>query len=75
MADAFGAKGVFVETADQLERAMQEATAVLPLKPTIINCMISRTATRGKRKVALFLCSISPVAVAAAPPYAKTGKL
>lgn len=60
MAEAFGAKGVFVETADALEEAMKAATAIKPFKPTVINVVISVQATRGK---------------AAAPPFAKVGKL
>lgn len=60
MGQAFGAKGIFVKTADGLEKAIKEATATRPFKPTVINCMISVTASRGKP---------------AAPPFAKTGKL
>ena len=48
--EAFGAKGVFVQTADELEKAMKEATKIVPFQPTVINCMISTSASRGKRK-------------------------
>jgi len=60
IAEALGAKGVFVQTADELESAVAAAVAIKPFKPTLINCMISTTASRGK---------------AAAPPFARVGKL
>lgn len=56
-AEAFGAKGVFCTTADELEEAFKNAMAVKPFKPTLINCMISTTVSRAK---------------AAAPPFAKS---
>jgi len=59
-ATAMGATGVFVDNADDLERAFKAAVSTKPFKPTIINCMISTTASRGKP---------------AAPPFAKVGKL
>ena len=59
-ATALGAKGVYVDTADALESAVKEAMSVRPFKFTLINCMISTTASRGK---------------AAAPPFAAVGKL
>lgn len=60
LATAFGGEGILVKTADELEEAVSRAVAQKPWKPTIINCMISTTASRGK---------------AAAPPFAKVGKL
>eukprot|EP00924_Labyrinthula_sp_SR-Ha-C_P009382 augustus_masked-scaffold_2-processed-gene-22.47-mRNA-1 protein AED:0.07 eAED:0.07 QI:0/-1/0/1/-1/1/1/0/579 len=48
IAEAFGAVGKFVSTADDLEVAVKEALSFRPFKPTIINCMISSTTTRGK---------------------------
>merc|ERR1712194_136590 len=41
MATAFGATGVFCQTADELEAAFTKAMATKPFKPTVINCMIS----------------------------------
>mmetsp|Transcript_11021 Transcript_11021/g.20567 ORF Transcript_11021/g.20567 Transcript_11021/m.20567 type:complete len:580 (-) Transcript_11021:29-1768(-) len=60
MAEGLGAKGVFVETADALEDAIKAATSVKPFKPTLINAMISTTASRGKES---------------APPYAAVSML
>lgn len=60
IAIALGADGYFVETADDLEKIMKKVTKTVPFKPTVINCMISTTAMRGKP---------------AAPPFAKIGKL
>jgi 2-hydroxyacyl-CoA lyase 1 len=60
IAEALGATGVFVTTADELQEAVAKATAKKPFEPTVINCMISTTASRGK---------------AAAPPFAAVGKL
>lgn len=60
LAEAFGVKGVCVSTASELEVAYEQAVAVKPFLPTIINCFISTTASRGK---------------AAAPPFAPIGKL
>lgn len=60
MAESFGCKGVFVSTADELQSAFSAAVAKKPFEPTVINCMISTTASRGK---------------AAAPPFAAVGKL
>jgi len=56
MAQALGATGVFVATADELEAAFSRAVSARPFKPTLINCMISTTASRAKE---------------AAPPFAK----
>jgi len=56
MAQALGATGIFVTTADELEEAFVKAMATKPFKPTLINCMISTTASRAKE---------------AAPPFAK----
>ena len=47
---ALGAQGYFVKTPDELEDAMKKATQIKPFQPAIINCMISTTASRGKRK-------------------------
>merc|ERR1712217_762312 len=55
-AAALGAASHFVTTPEQLEDAFKSAVAVRPFKPTLINCMISTTASRGK---------------AAAPPFAR----
>lgn len=60
IAEALGATGAFVTTADELQEAVAKATAKTPFEPTVINCMISTTASRGK---------------AAAPPFAAVGKL
>lgn len=60
IAQALGAKGIFVKTAEELAAAMKEVTSTKPFKPAVINCMISTTAMRGKP---------------AAPPFAKIGKL
>jgi len=59
-ATAMGATGVYVDNADDLEMAFKKAVSTVPFKPTIINCMISTTTSRGK---------------SAAPPFAKVGKL
>lgn len=56
MAQALGATGVFVTTADDLEEAFTRAVATKPFKPTLINCMIDTTVSRAKE---------------AAPPFAK----
>lgn len=48
IATALGATGVFVDTPQALEKAVSAAVANVPFKPTIINCMISTTASRGK---------------------------
>lgn len=48
IATALGATGVFVDTPDALQKAMASAVANVPFKPTIINCMISTYASRGK---------------------------
>jgi len=49
MADAMtDCKGVFVDTADALEQAFKEAVSRRPFAPTLINCMISPLAARGK---------------------------
>lgn len=60
MASGFGAKGVLVETADALEEAIRAATSIKPFRPTLINAIISVSASRGK---------------ASPPPFAKVGKL
>lgn len=56
LAQAMGATGVFCTTADELEEAFSKAVSTKPFKPTLINCMISTTASRAKE---------------AAPPFAK----
>ena len=48
IATALGATGVFVDTADDLEREFVKAASIRPFKPTIINCMINVRAGRGK---------------------------
>jgi 2-hydroxyacyl-CoA lyase 1 len=57
IAEAFGAKGVFCTTADELEAAFMQAVAIKPFKPTLINCMINTSVSRAKE---------------AAPPFAKS---
>ena len=52
IADAFGGTGVFVDDAASLENAFARAVSFRPFKPTIINCMISTTAGRGKKPTA-----------------------
>ncbi len=49
VANAFGATGVYVDTADGLEDAIRKAMSVRPFVPQIINCQISTTASRGKK--------------------------
>mmetsp|Transcript_86681 Transcript_86681/g.245751 ORF Transcript_86681/g.245751 Transcript_86681/m.245751 type:complete len:576 (-) Transcript_86681:101-1828(-) len=57
MAEALGATGIFVSTADDLESAFTRAMATKPFKPTLINCMINTMVSRAKE---------------AAPPFAKS---
>lgn len=48
-ATALGAKGVYVDTADDLEKACKDALSQRPFKPTVINCIISKFTSRGKK--------------------------
>ena len=51
-AAAFGGKGYFCVTPEELEAALDEAMATRPYKPTIINTMISLTSLRKKQAFA-----------------------
>ena len=49
LATAFGGKGYFCVTPEELEAALDESMASRPYKPTIINTMISLTSLRKKQ--------------------------
>ena len=56
LATAFGGKGYFCVTPEELEAALDESMASRPYKPTIINTMISLTSLR-KKQTAPSLCA------------------
>ena len=52
LASAFGGRGYFCITPEELEAALDEAMSTRPYKPTIINTMISLTSLRKKQAFA-----------------------